>query len=542
MKNNFSVKISSVFLLLTFLFCISSCTQNEKIKYGLIGIYYSELDMTSIKAVTVLESLEQTWDESVDFQGESSGEWNGYIYAPATDTITFYLSTNWIAEAHIAGEKLKVNKDNPEAQIELQMTKGQSYPVTLFFWHTGGKADAGSFSLQWSWADQERQSIPLEHIYYTDKESSILDFLKDIDPEDFDKSQYIYPEVQNVIVYYEPGRFAAWPANAGIWNWGDEILVGFLQAYNQENKYHHAINKVKSMNPAYARSLDGGLTWTLEKASENLSYGKKPTPFKGTIDFSKPGFALRNRNESFYFSYDKGHTWDGPFAYPDLGKGELTSRTDYIVENSNECFVFTSVKDKRVRASLQDRAVCIKTNDGGKNFEFIGWMSELDTVRSVMPATVRVTENHLISAMRRRLDPPKENKYGLPQNWIDVYESFDNGKNWQFLHKIANTDSGIKNGNPPSMVRLDNGHLCVVYGYRGIPYSIRSRVSSDNGKSWSKEIILRDDARIWDIGYLRSVVRADGQVVSVYYFSTEQHSERHIAATIWDPNKIDETN
>ena len=33
--------------------------------------------------------------------------------------------------------------------------------------------------------------------------------------------------MENVIVYYEPGRFGGWPANAGAWNWGDEILVGF---------------------------------------------------------------------------------------------------------------------------------------------------------------------------------------------------------------------------------------------------------------------------------------------------------------------------
>ena len=51
-------------------------------------------------------------------------------------------------------------------------------------------------------------------------------------------------------------------------------------------------------------------------------------------------------------------------------------------------------------------------------------------------------------------------------------------------------------------------------------------------------IILRDDARTWDIGYCRSVVRSDDKVVSVYYFSTEKNSERHIASTIWDPNKI----
>jgi hypothetical protein len=31
---------------------------------------------------------------------------------------------------------------------------------------------------------------------------------------------------RHVMIYHEPGRFAGWPANHGIWSWGDEILSG----------------------------------------------------------------------------------------------------------------------------------------------------------------------------------------------------------------------------------------------------------------------------------------------------------------------------
>ena len=34
--------------------------------------------------------------------------------------------------------------------------------------------------------------------------------------------------VKHVEVYNEPGRFAGWPANNGIWSWDDEIVVGTL--------------------------------------------------------------------------------------------------------------------------------------------------------------------------------------------------------------------------------------------------------------------------------------------------------------------------
>jgi len=43
------------------------------------------------------------------------------------------------------------------------------------------------------------------------------------------------PEVvRNVIVYKQQDRFAGWPANNGIWSWGNEIVVGFILGYHKE--------------------------------------------------------------------------------------------------------------------------------------------------------------------------------------------------------------------------------------------------------------------------------------------------------------------
>ena len=39
------------------------------------------------------------------------------------------------------------------------------------------------------------------------------------------------PAVRHVDVYFEKGMFGGWPANHGIWSWGDEILVGFSKGY-----------------------------------------------------------------------------------------------------------------------------------------------------------------------------------------------------------------------------------------------------------------------------------------------------------------------
>jgi len=83
---------------------------------------------------------------------------------------------------------------------------------------------------------------------------------------------------------------------------------------------------------------------------------------------------------------------------------------------------------------------------------------------------------------------------------------------------------------------LDDGRLCLVYGYRAKPFSMRARISDDGGASWGKDIVLRDDGAGRDIGYPRSVQRPDGKMVSVYYFHDDATGpERYIAATIWDP-------
>lgn len=44
---------------------------------------------------------------------------------------------------------------------------------------------------------------------------------------------------------------------------------------------------------------------------------------------------------------------------------------------------------------------------------------------------------------------------------------------------------------------------------------------------------LRDDGRNWDFGYTRTIQRTDGKLVTLYYYTTVENPEQHIAATIW---------
>ena len=252
---------------------------------------------------------------------------------------------------------------------------------------------------------------------------------------------------QHRFVYKESGQFAGWPANGGIWHWGDEILVRFQIGTYDNSGGGHAIARDKPSRQILARSLDGGETWQPEEIEVH------PTE-STSIDFAHSDFAMQCNGSKFRISYDRGKTWIGDYDLPDIGK-KLTSRTDYLVNSAGDCHLFLSAKEDRVQAGIRDRAFCARTTKGGESIEFVGWMTDDIEVRSVMPSTVRLSETHLVTALRRRYDTEQDGTR-LSRNWIEICHSTDNGETWSFLSKAADTDGGAgKNGNPPSMVAFE---------------------------------------------------------------------------------------
>ncbi len=253
------------------------------------------------------------------------------------------------------------------------------------------------------------------------------------------------------------------------------------------------------------------------------------------MGFDRPDFAIMLNHSGlkagaaswFDVSYDRCRSWSGPFAFPMLGLPGVAARTDYLRSTGGRIlFLLTAAKSN----GDEGRAFCATTADSGRTFDFLSWIGPEPEGFSIMPAGVRLPDSRILVALRcreGRLD------FQNARHWIDLYASDDEGAGWTYVNRpVADTGKG---GNPPTLMLLQDGRLCLTYGYRAPPFAIRARVSSDGGATWGPEITLREGGGNHDIGYPRTLQRPDGTVVTIYYFNDHPDGERYIAATLWRP-------
>ncbi|MCX6907326.1 MAG: sialidase family protein, partial [Verrucomicrobia bacterium] len=201
---------------------------------------------------------------------------------------------------------------------------------------------------------------------------------------------------------------------------------------------------------------------------------------------------------------------------------DCTTRTAYLVTGEKSCLVFMSARQKR-NGGGKDKTYVAETTDGGKTFHFVSWVVPLsDPNRAVMPAVARLKDGTMVAALRRRF--PGNDKEPC---WVDVYGSHDNGRTWSFLSKVGETGTG--NGNPPALVALKDGRLACAYGDRS-RVKLFARLSSDGGRSWGEETVLRDDFQPdkfgdKDFGYPRLVQNSTGELVAIYYWAIKDRFE-----------------
>lgn len=368
-------------------------------------------------------------------------------------------------------------------------------------------------------------------------------------------------DVDHAVVYRNEGEFAGWPHTMGYWNLGGGELVQMFPAIKAEYESadaisHDNIGRGGQGRTIMVRSKDYGRTWDGAKPTVNpfASIAKGTEKAKtvgdlGPIDFLDKNVLLSNSGAGFgtpegitqvRLSRDKGRSWSPAIDVPKDGLHSISGMNSVLIRPDGTALIWLMEVDKQG----WNRHPCVYAlPPRGENFHFLSFITPKADPRGeadgdwqstfrfgghrwFYPRGVMLPNGRMLCVLRCQRDPR-----GIM--WTELYASDDGGRTWGFLSRVNDY------GSPGSLVRLDDGRLVMVYGYRLMPAGIRATVSEDEGKSWGPELIIRDDGGSWDLGYPNAWVTDEGRIGVIYYFNSKDDrikvngGVRHIARSIF---------
>jgi len=163
-----------------------------------------------------------------------------------------------------------------------------------------------------------------------------------------------------------------------------------------------------------------------------------------------------------------------------------------------------------------------ESKDDGQTWQ---WLAEIPT-RKGDDATKSYHELHAVEAADGTLIAQIRNHNDTNKGWTLQTESKDGGKTWTEPHPICF-------GLPSHLLKLRDGRLVMTYGHRRPPFGNQARISSDNGQTWSDEIVLSGDGKGGDLGYPSTVELADGTLLTVWYESMKEPKLAVLRQATW---------
>ena len=228
-------------------------------------------------------------------------------------------------------------------------------------------------------------------------------------------------------------------------------------------------------------------------------------------------------------SKDSGYTWGiSKTFHPLKGAGRFIPFGNIIEGDKGE--LVSAAYDCRMadesRESRKSSSFIFKSVDNG-----IDWGKEKLIGADAFTETdiLRTKDGCWIAAVRTLSDyAHPDNPHSSP--WVTLFRSNRDGAGWE-----EETYLTLPGQHPGNLLRLTDGRILFTCGNR-IPgnYGIFSRVSEDEGKSWSQPLILINDLTSGDCGYPSTIQLDDGALVTAYYAKeAEYHYNYHMAVLRW---------
>ncbi len=380
----------------------------------------------------------------------------------------------------------------------------------------------------------------------------------------FDAPAHVH-DAQHSIVYRNDGEFCGWPFICGFWTTAEgHHLVAFQKKpanYTDPGDVHH--DEVAKVGPKIVtiRSQDNARSWDLASmqvlydlgADQQAVFADGPPDYlsEPRLDLTSKDVLVASGATPDYFrphsqswirvSGDGGRSWRRPILAPKVGLPSLSGHASAIVRPDGVSLIFmTAVSEE----GWKRRPVVYASVDSGAYWTFLSVMTPAvddgaaDSDRSVplrfgahryfYPRGIMLPDGRILASMRCQRDPTSI-------LWTEIFQSDDGARTWHFLSRVNDW------GAPGDLVRMRDGRLVCVYGYRLPPFGVRARISEDDGRTWGRELILRDDGGSWDLGYPRITEHEPGKVLAVYYMNCRDDpiqmngGVRHIAQTVFTP-------
>jgi hypothetical protein len=373
-------------------------------------------------------------------------------------------------------------------------------------------------------------------------------------------------DAENSVVYRNDREFAGWPFIGGLWTTADgHYVLGFDKKacdYAAPTDVNH--DEVAKIGPqsVVIRSEDRGRTWDSgslqvlfdRSIDEDGNFAGAPEDYSGhpPVDFAdadvlvassaSPDYCRPHSRAWIRLSADGGLSWRPPILVPMVGLHGLSGHGSSLVRPDGVSLVFLTAISAD---GWKRRPVVFASIEGGSNWTFLSFIApniddgaadsdrtgplRFGAHRYFYPRGILLPGGRILASIRCQRDPTSI-------LWTEMFQSNDGGRTWRFLSRVNDW------GAPGDIVRMADGRIACVYGYRLPPFGVRARISEDDGRTWGRELVLRDDGGSWDLGYPRVIEREPGTLLAVYYMNRRDDpiqmngGVRHIAQTVFIPD------